>query len=91
VATIPVRVAPGRTVDQANKCLGDIVDIGEIPSHLAVIEELDRLAGKNRLGKDEHGHVWPPPRAINREKAKACGRDAIQVTICMRHQLVGLF
>ena len=46
----------------------DIVDISEIALHLAVVEDLDRLARQYGLGEQPRGHVGASPRAIDREK-----------------------
>src|ERR1700726_1595963 len=41
--TIPVGSALRRGVDEANDRLADVIDIGEIPPHPAMVEEPDRL------------------------------------------------
>lgn len=58
---------------------------------LAVVEDLDRFAGKNGLGKFEQRHVRPAPRAIYGEEAQTCSRQTVEMAIGMRHQFVGFF
>ena len=38
----PVRIALRRTVDQAHDRLANVIDIGEVAPHVAVVEQLDR-------------------------------------------------
>ena len=68
----------------------DIIDIGEVAFHLALIEDIDRFALQNGLGKDEEGHVRPPPWTIHGKKAQAGARQPIQMGIAMSHELISL-
>src|SRR3546814_5213275 len=61
----------GRVIERQDDAVDDIVDEGEITKHVAVIIDVDRPALENRLGEFPDRHVGPPPRAINREEAKA--------------------
>ena len=88
---VPIGRALRFPVDQAADRLGDIVDIGEVAPHLAVVENLDRLAGEDRLGENEHRHVRTSPGTIHRKEAQACRGKPIEMAVGMRHQLVGLF
>jgi hypothetical protein len=38
------RIGRGRPVEHAHHALGDVVDVGEVALHLAVVEHVDRLA-----------------------------------------------
>src|SRR5262249_35838709 len=64
-------ICRGWTIDHTNHGFHDIVDIGEIALHVAIVEQPDWLIGQNRLYKDPHSHVRPPPRPVNREKPKS--------------------
>ena len=43
----------GNTIDQPRYYPADVVDVGEIAAHLAMVEQLDRRAFEDRLGKQE--------------------------------------
>src|SRR5712691_571174 len=67
-----------------------VVDIGEVPAHLAVVEQLDRPALHDGIREQPHGHVRPAPRPVNGEEPQAGRRQREQMRVGMRHQLVGL-
>jgi hypothetical protein len=68
----------------------DVVHVGEVALHAAVVEDVDRPTFEDRPGEQEGRHVGSAPRAIDREEAQAGGRQAIEVAVGVRHQLVGL-
>jgi len=53
LVAIPVWVAGGGTVEDADHALDDVVDLGEVTTVLAVAEDLDRLASEDGLGEFE--------------------------------------
>src|SRR5215210_703053 len=71
--------------------LTDVIDIGEIAAHVSGIKQPDRTAFHDGGSKNEHGHVGPAPRSIDGEKAKPPRRQAKQMAVGMRHQLIRLF
>ena len=72
----PLRIAGRRLLDQALDGRGNVIDIGEIATHVAVVEKLDRLARGDRLGENPHGHVGTAPRPVDGEETQAGHRDA---------------
>ena len=74
-------------IDKATNSLDQIIDIGEVAHHLAIIVDVDRLTIQHCLGEFEQGHVGPAPRTINREKAKHRHRQAVEMRIAVRHRL----
>ncbi len=90
VAT-PVRVRCCGLICDPHHTLDDVVDIGKVTAHLAVIEDINRLAGKNSFGKQEQGHVRTAPGTVNGEKTQPGTRQVVQMGIGMRHQLIGFF
>ena len=84
----PIGIGRGRFVDEPHHRLHDVVDIGEIAPHLAVVEQPDRFAGVDRGGENPHRHVRAAPRTVDGEKPQARGRQIEQMRIGMRHQLV---
>jgi hypothetical protein len=80
----------GSAVVDADHAFDDVVDVGEVALHVAVVEDVDRPPFEDRLGEQEQRHVRPAPRAIHREEAQPGGRQAEQMAVGVRHQLVGL-
>ena len=68
----------------------DIVDIGKIAHHPAVVEHRDRRALHDAIGKLEQRHVRPSPRPVDGEEPEPGARNAEQMRIAVRHQFVGL-
>ena len=77
-------------VERMHAAFRDVVDVGEVADHVAVVEHLDGLALRDGAGKEHGAHVGPPPRAINREVAQSRHRDAVKLRVGMRHQFVAL-
>ena len=55
----------------------DVIDIGEIPTAVAVVVDLDGLAFQQLVRESEIGHVRTPCRAIDGEEAEARSRDIV--------------
>ena len=87
-----VGAAPGLRyhVQDAHDPFDDIVDIGEVALHVAVVEHLDRLACQQRPCELEGRHVWPTPGPVDGKEAQPGGGHPVEVRVGVRHQLVGL-
>ena len=59
-----------RRIEGGDDAADNVVDIGEVALHVAVIEDADRLVGKNGAGEDIERHIGPPPRPVDGEKAQ---------------------
>ena len=57
---------------------------------VAVVEDVDRLAGQDVLREQEQRHVGPAERAVNGEKAQPRDRQTIQRRVRVAHELVAL-
>ena len=68
--TAPIRVALGRMVDDAYDSFDDVVDVGEISLHLAVVVDVDGAIFQNRFGKEKKRHVRASPGAVDGKKAQ---------------------
>ena len=77
-------------VDAADGAFDDVVDIGEVPDHVAVVEYLDGLAPADGRCEKHRAHVRPPPGAVNGEEPQACHADSVQFAVAVGHQFVGL-
>lgn len=63
------RVGSGRPVEDADfTYIDDVVDVGEVPAHLAVAEHPDRLSGQDRFREQHRRHVGASPRAVHGEE-----------------------
>ena len=83
-------IGRGGLVEAADHPFDDVIDVGEIPLHVALVEHLDRLAGQDRASEQHRRHVRPTPGAIHGEEAQARGRQAVEMAVGVSHQLVGL-
>lgn len=86
---VEVGVGGSNAIHHPHRAFGDVVNVGEVALHLAVVEDVDRAAFENGSGKQPGRHIRAAPRAIDREIAQAGGRQAKQVAVTVRHQFVG--
>lgn len=82
-------IGGGRFVDAGDHPGHDVVDVGEIAAHAALVEHPDRLPRQDRLGKQHRRHVGPAPGAVHGEKAQPRSRQPIQVAVGVGHQFIG--
>ena len=57
---------------------------------MAIVENLDGITLEEFVGEFEVSHVGSASRTINRKETEPCAGDVIELTIAMRHQLIGL-
>src|SRR4051794_37633913 len=55
----------GDTVHEAHYDTGDVVDMGEVAAHVAMVKEPDRGPLHDRIGEQEDRHIRPPPWPID--------------------------
>ena len=55
----------GHVVQRVDGTFGDVVDVGKVADHVAVVEHLDGFALGNRAGKEHGRHVGTSPRPVN--------------------------
>ena len=79
-----------RAIKDADHAFCNIVDIGEVAPHPAMVEDVDSAAFEYGLGEQEQRHVGPAPGAIYGEEAQAGGGQREQMAVGVGHQLVGL-
>ena len=77
-------------VERMHAAFRDVIDVGEVADHVAVVEHLDGLALRDGAGEQHRAHVGAAPRAVNRKIAQARHRDAVKFRVGMRHQFVAL-
>src|SRR5450432_3860876 len=76
-------------IDKTQYYTGDVVDMGEVAAHSAMVKELDRLALDNRPGEQKNRHIGPSPWAVNGKESQAGDRQAIKMGVGMSHHFVG--
>src|SRR5246127_4740917 len=84
-------VTCGTTIDKARYYTANVVDIGEVATHLAMVKKLDRPAFDDRLGKQKNRHIGPSPWPVDGKESQAGDRKPVEVAVRMSHQLVGFF
>ena len=75
----------------ADDAFDDVVDVGKVALALAVVENLDGLAGFELVGEAEVGHVGAAGGAVNGKESQARARDVVELAVGVRHELVALF
>lgn len=60
------------TLNHAVHSLYDIVEIGAVPLHVAIIEDLDLLTNSQFLRCGEVEQIWATGKAINSEETESC-------------------
>ena len=78
------------TLHHSIHALYDVIDIGEVPAAVAVVEYLDSLALQQLVGKAEVCHVRTTGRTIYCKEAQARCGDIIQLRITVGKQLIAL-
>ena len=68
----------------------DVIDIGEIPSAVAVVVDLDGLTFQQFVRESEIGHVRTPCRAVDGKEAETRGRDIVKFGIAVGEEFVAL-
>ena len=86
-------LAVGRRVVETGEHAGDdVVDVGEVAPHGAVVEHRDRFASEDLAGEDERRHVRPSPRPVDGKEPQPGQRQAVDVGIAVAdrlHRLLG--
>jgi len=62
----------------------DIIDIGEVPLHAAVVVNLYRLTANDRIGKLEISHVRAAPGPVYGEESQTGDGHVIEVAVGVR-------
>ena len=84
------RLALRRLLHHAEHSLYNVIDIGEVPLAVSIIEYLDLVTLDKLVRKSEIRHVRTSGGAIHREEAESRRRNIVQLAVCMSHQLVAL-
>ena len=74
----------------ANNAFYNVIDVGEVALAVAIVENLDGLALAQLVGEAKVGHVGPPRRAIDCEKAQPRAGDVVKLGVGMGHELIAL-
>jgi hypothetical protein len=70
--------------------LDNIIDIGEVASAVAIVEDLDGFSLQELIGEAKVGHIGTTGRTIDRKETQACGGDIVEFRVAMRKELVAL-
>ena len=87
---VPPGIALRDDVRDAHYPLDDVVDVGEVAPHVAVVEDLDGAVVEYGVHEEEGRHVGTSPRPVDGEEAQPRGRQSVQLGVGVRHQLVAL-
>ena len=68
----------------------DIIYVGEVPAHFAVVENLDFFPRSQLIGGGEVEHIRAAGGAVDREEAQARGGNVVELAIGVGQELVAL-
>ena len=80
----------GGVLHHAHDAFDNVIDVGKVALALAVVENLDGLAGLELVGEAEVGHVGAAGGAIDRKEAEPGARNVVELAVGVRHELVAL-
>lgn len=69
----------------------NVINVGEIPFAVAVIENLYGFSSPQFIGKSEVGHVRPSGRAVDGKEAEARGGDVVEFGVAVGQEFVRFF
>ena len=72
----------------ADDAFHNVIDVGEVPFAVAVVENLYGLSGPQLVGKPEVSHIRPSGRAIDGKEAEACGGDVVELGVAVSQKFV---
>ena len=72
------------------RSIDNIIDVGKVAYHVAMVEHLDRLSFGYGIGKQHWRHIGASPRTVNGEIPKSRYTEPVQFAIRMSHQFVRL-
>ena len=80
----------GRIAEHVLDARDDVIDIGEVAVHIAVVVDLDGLAPADLVGELEIRHIRTAERPVNREEAQPRRRNAVEMAVGVRHEFIRL-
>ena len=81
----------GGVLHHAHDAFDNVIDECEVALALAVVENLDGLAGLELVGESEVRHVRAACRAVDGKEAEAGARNVVELAVGVGHELVALF
>src|SRR5208282_5247657 len=85
---IPRLIRAGDPVKDAENALHNVIDVRKIPKHVPFVVHVDGQAGEDRSGELEVRHIRSAPGTIDSKESQSRGGKAVEVAVCMRHQLI---
>ena len=75
----------------AHDAFDDVVDIGEVAAAVAVVVDLDGLAGEQLVGEAKVGHVGATGGTVDGEETQTRRWDVVELAVAVGEELVALF
>ena len=91
MGVVPVRIRLGDLIHQRDHRIDDVIDVGKVPFHLAVVVDLHRPPFEDRFSEFKQGHIGTSPRPIDGKESQTGAWQVVQVCITVGEHLVGLF
>ncbi len=70
---IPIGIYGGYSIEHAYHTFDDVVDVGEVANHVAVVVNIDGRVFQYAFGEFKQRHIGAAPWSINGEKTQAGG------------------
>ena len=80
----------GGVLHHAHDAFDNVIDVGKVALALAVVENLDGLAGLELVGEAEVGHVRAASGAVDGKEAEPRAGDVVELAVGVCHELVAL-
>ena len=80
----------GGVLHHAHDAFDNVIDVGKVALALAVVENLDGLAGLELVGEAEVCHVRAASGAVDGKEAEPRARDVVELAVGVCHELVAL-
>src|SRR5215469_14307620 len=87
----PVRPLRRRAVMRRDRTGDDVVDIGEVARHPALVKDLDRLASQNRPCEQISRHIRAAPRTRTSKEPQSGSGKTVQVAVALHNQFGAAF
>src|SRR5271166_6030779 len=78
----------GSTTDEARYYTSDVIDMGEVAAHPAMVKKPNRLAFNDRPCERENRHIGTSPRPVDGEESQSGNRQPVEMAVGVSHQLV---
>ena len=78
----------GRGVYTGDYARNNIVDVGKVTVHIAIVEYRNGYSGQDFLREHPQHHIRAAPRTVHSKEAETRQRNTVEMGVGLAHQLV---